>query len=122
MDGANAVGIYRNGKFYQVRSDHMGTPRLVTDNTNAPVWQWPYSAFGNNRTRGVLTATTTSSGQATLRATKAPVAVNLRFPGQYFDEELSRAFQSDRKRSIDRVPVLGLCVAWMNLPRRPVSN
>jgi RHS repeat-associated protein len=94
VDGSNAipVGIYRNGKLYQVHSDHLGTPRLVTDNTNAPVWQWPYSAFGNNRTTGVLSATTTSSGQMTLRATKAPVAVNLRFPGQYWDDESNLSY------------------------------
>jgi RHS repeat-associated protein len=94
VEGANAipVGIYRNGKFYQVHSDHLGTPRLVTDNTNAPVWQWPYSAFGNNRPTGVLAGTTTSTGATTLKATKAPVAVNLRFPGQYFDEEASLSY------------------------------
>ena len=38
---AAAVGMFRNGKFFAVHSDHLGTPRLVTDNTNKPVWQWP---------------------------------------------------------------------------------
>jgi RHS repeat-associated protein len=90
------IGIYRNGKFYQVHSDHLGTPRLVTDSANQPVWQWPYSAFGNNRTTGVLSATTTSSGQVMLRATKAPVTVNLRFPGQYWDEESNLAYNLNR--------------------------
>ena len=95
MEGANAipVGIYRNGKFYQVHSDHLGTPRLVTDNTNAPVWQWPYSAFGNNRTTGVRWLRRRRAvEQVTLKATKAPVTVNLRFPGQYFDEESNLSY------------------------------
>jgi RHS repeat-associated protein len=34
----------------------------------------------------------TTSGATTLKATKAPVAVNLRFPGQYFDEEAKLSY------------------------------
>ena len=86
------IGLYKNGKFYQVHSDHLGTPRLITDNTNTPVWQWPYSAFGNNKTTGALAATTGSNGQVTLKGTKAPVEVNLRFPGQYFDDESNLSY------------------------------
>lgn len=86
------IGLYRNGKFYQVHSDHLGTPRLITDNTNTAVWQWPYSAFGNNKTTGALAATTGGNGQVTLKGTKVPVEVNLRFPGQYFDEESSLSY------------------------------
>ena len=48
------IGMYRNGKFYAVHADHLGTPRLITDSANQPVWQWPYSAFGSNPPTGIL--------------------------------------------------------------------
>jgi YD repeat-containing protein len=51
------VGIFRNGKFFAIHTDHLGTPRLMTNEDNKPVWQWPYSAFGNNKPTGVLKAT-----------------------------------------------------------------
>ena len=47
----------QDGKFYAIHTDHLGTPRLMTDAGNKPVWQWPYSAFGNNKPTGVLKAT-----------------------------------------------------------------
>ena len=88
---ATPVGMYRNSKFFAVHSDHLGTPRLVTNDTNTPIWQWPYSAFGNNKPTGVLKAKANPKGVLTnnpvlLRATNA-TEFNLRFPGQYADEE-----------------------------------
>nr|WP_231402517.1 RHS repeat-associated core domain-containing protein [Caenimonas aquaedulcis] len=80
------VGIYRSGGLYAVHSDHLGTPRLITDAQKAVVWQWPYSAFGSNRPIGVLAAST-GSGTAKLRGTSPTVEMNLRYPGQYFDSE-----------------------------------
>lgn len=90
--GAIPVGMYRNGKFFAIHTDHLGTPRLMTDSPNKPVWQWPYSAFGNNKPTGILKPTTSASGaftnQPNLLATSAPAAIlDLRFPGQMADEE-----------------------------------
>ena len=92
-DDGNAipVGMYRNGRFFAIHPDHLGTPRLMTNDQNKPVWQWPYSAFGNNKPTGVLKATPNPRAALTnqpvlLRATGA-VELNLRMPGQYFDEE-----------------------------------
>jgi RHS repeat-associated protein len=105
------IGLYKNGKFYQVHSDYLGTPRLVTDSTNTAVWQWPYSAFGNNKTTGALATTAGSNGQVTLKGTKAPVAVNLRFPGQYFDDESNlnynyfRSYQASQGRYSQPDPI-----------------
>ncbi|TWO70301.1 hypothetical protein FN976_15015 [Caenimonas sedimenti] len=85
------VGIYRNGKFFAIHPDHLGTPRLMTNEAKEVVWQWPYSAFGNNKPTGVLKATEKPKQAITnqpvlLKATNA-VELNLRFPGQYADEE-----------------------------------
>uniref|UniRef100_UPI0037838DBC RHS repeat-associated core domain-containing protein n=1 Tax=Caenimonas koreensis TaxID=367474 RepID=UPI0037838DBC len=92
QDGqALPVGMYRNGKFYAVHADHLGTPRLITDEANKPVWQWPYSAFGNNAPTGVLQATPNPkqaiTNQPVLLKASKPIEMNLRFPGQYFDAE-----------------------------------
>jgi RHS repeat-associated protein len=85
------IGMYRAGHFYSIHSDHIGTPRLITDEAKAVVWQWPYSAFGNNKPTGILAATTKPKQALTiqpvlLKAT-APVIMNMRMPGQYADSE-----------------------------------
>ena len=54
--GAIPVGLYRNEHLYAIHTDHLGTPRLITNEQNQPVWQWAYSAFGNNKPTGVLQA------------------------------------------------------------------
>jgi RHS repeat-associated protein len=86
------IGLYRNGRFYAVHPDHLGTPRLITNDANEPVWQWPYSAFGANKPTGILKATQKAKLAWTnepilLKATNPALTFNLRFPGQYFDEE-----------------------------------
>ena len=89
------VGIYKNGQLYAVHTDHLGTPRLITDGAKAPVWQWPYSAFGSNKPTGVLKAvsTMTAAGTATqLKATATAFDMNLRFRGQYWDGESNLAY------------------------------
>ncbi len=53
-----------------LHTDHLGTPRSATDPTGQVVWQWNSDAFGN---------TAPQSGDGS--------TINLRFPGQYFDQE-----------------------------------
>ncbi len=43
-DAGDAIPI----GLYKIFSAHLGTPRIITDETNTPVWQWPYSAFGES--------------------------------------------------------------------------
>jgi len=86
------VGLYRNGHFHAIHPDHLGTPRLITDDANKPVWQWPYSAFGANKPSGILKATPKPKQAWTnepvlLKATNPALTFNLRYPGQYFDDE-----------------------------------
>ena len=61
--------LSRKGKHYFYHNDNLGTPQVLTDSNGEIVWQASYDAFG-----------------------KARVAIdkvinNLRFPGQYFDQE-----------------------------------
>jgi RHS repeat-associated protein len=94
------VGMYRNGKLFAIHSDHLGTPRLMTDESKAVVWQWPYSAFGNNKPTGVLKAmvkpkSAVAAQAVQLEATPA-VEMNLRMPGQYFDVETGQLYNWNR--------------------------
>ena len=54
---------------YFIHADHLGTPRVVSDPAGTVVWKADYDTFG----------------KATL--TTNVYALNLRFPGQYFDAE-----------------------------------
>lgn len=61
--------------------DHQGTPRVGTDSTGASVWTWSYlgNAFGD------IAPTSTGS-----------LEVNLRMPGQYFDDETDLFYNWNR--------------------------
>ncbi|WP_422491555.1 RHS repeat domain-containing protein [Endozoicomonas sp. ALE010] len=55
--------------------DHLNTPRLATDENQTIVWRWQSDAFG----LGQAEEDPDEDGK--------PTVVNLRFPGQYFDQE-----------------------------------
>ena len=116
------IGLYKNNRFYAVHTDHLGTPRSVTDDTNRVVWQWAYSAFGDNKPTGILKATTNPKAAITnqpklLTATSPSFAVNLRFPGQYWDDEsklsynINRNYQPNQGRYTQPDPI-GLEGGW----------
>ena len=66
---------FRNGasqsssEIYAIHADHLGTPRSMTNYAKKEVWRANYDAFGASR---ILLN---------------EIELNLRFPGQYFDEE-----------------------------------
>ena len=69
--GAGSGGVT---SMYFIDADHLNTPRLVEDLSQQPVWKWEAAeAFGDSVPNGV-----SSSGTFVL---------NMRFPGQYFDQE-----------------------------------
>jgi len=82
------AAIVNNTDFYAVHADHLNTPRRLTDPYGQPVWQWAYSAFGEEK------PTLAKNRFANLETTPNPgvtnavnIKFNLRYPGQYFDEE-----------------------------------
>jgi RHS repeat-associated protein len=98
------VGLFRSNRFYAVHADHLNTPRLINDDSNKAVWQWPYSAFGDNPPVGILKATTNPANaytqdpasNARLQATGAAITYNMRFAGQYADSETGLFFNGFR--------------------------
>ncbi|MGA9827819.1 MAG: RHS repeat-associated core domain-containing protein, partial [Rhodanobacteraceae bacterium] len=70
------IALVRNGTIYYVHSDQLGTPRAVTAAGSAtPVWTWSFTGnpFGEQQPTGTF-------------------RMNLRFPGQYFDQESGLAY------------------------------
>lgn len=68
---ADAVRFLRraaNETLTYLHTDHLGTPRIASDENATSVWSWDGDAFGIG----------TPTGTAT---------INLRFPGQYYDHE-----------------------------------
>jgi RHS repeat-associated protein len=71
-----------------VHSDHLNAPRKLTNADGQAVWQWGYSAFGEDKptlakNRFANLETTPNPGTTSI----SEVKFNLRYPGQYADEE-----------------------------------
>ena len=64
----DAQGAIASSVPFYLHSDHLNTPRMATNQTQQNVWQWQSDAFGVGQANGSL-------------------VMNLRFPGQYFDQE-----------------------------------
>ncbi|HEX7864168.1 MAG TPA: RHS repeat-associated core domain-containing protein, partial [Variovorax sp.] len=87
-NGPMPIAAVINGSTYAIHSDHLNTPRKLTNADGQAVWQWGYSAFGEDkpttaRNRFANTETTPSPGTTNI----AEVRFNLRYPGQYSDDE-----------------------------------
>jgi RHS repeat-associated protein len=70
--------VVRDDEVYYVESDHLGTPRAVIDPyRNLAIWSWDFidNPFGE------VAANEDPDGDAQL------FMFNLRYPGQYFDQE-----------------------------------
>jgi len=65
---------------YYIQTDHLDTPRVVTDSNNQEVWRWEGEPFGN-------TVPDEDPGK-----TGKKFVLNLRFPGQTYDVETGRHY------------------------------
>lgn len=65
-------------KVYYLQNDHLGTPKAVTDSSDRVVWRNEGEPFGNT----LPDEDPDGDGKA--------FTLNLRFPGQYYDQETQR--------------------------------
>ncbi|WP_082836524.1 RHS repeat-associated core domain-containing protein [Acidovorax sp. GW101-3H11] len=87
-NGPMPIAAVVNGQTYAVHSDHLNTPRKLTQANGQAVWQWAYSAFGDEQPTTAAKRFTSEMTNPTTGATSTPdVTFNLRYPGQYFDKE-----------------------------------
>ncbi len=77
-----------DSRLYAIHTDHLGTPRRLTQADGQAAWQWAYSAYGDEApTLGAKRFTNETTNPTTGSTNIAPVRFNLRYPGQYFDAE-----------------------------------
>jgi RHS repeat-associated protein len=107
---ANGSGI----SIYYIHTDHLGTPRKITDpSTNTVVWRWDPDTFGS-----VVPSITT-------------IPYNLRFPGQYYQAETGlmynyfRDYDPQTGRYIESDPIGLYGGSWSTYSytnNNPISN
>jgi RHS repeat-associated protein len=111
------VAAMINGVPYAVHADHLLTPRMLTGGAGQAVWQWEYSAFGDEP----ATVPTRAAGN--------DVVFNLRYPGQYFDAESElhynyfRSYDARTGNYLQSDPI-GLAGGWNRyayVKRNPMS-
>lgn len=71
--GPMPVAAVIGGVHYAVHSDHLNTPRRLSDASGQAKWQWAYSGFGE------------VAAQSLPASSQAPLPYNLRYPGQVDD-------------------------------------
>ncbi|MDR2877018.1 MAG: hypothetical protein LBV36_03120 [Chromatiales bacterium] len=69
------VGVLKGSAIYYVHTDHLNTPRVITTTTGTIVWRWDSDPFG----------TTAANDDPDMDSVS--FSYNLRFPGQYYDQE-----------------------------------
>ena len=69
------VALLKKKTLYHIHSDHLGTPQQITDSKGKTVWQAGYSPFG----KASINPDPDNDGKA--------ITLNLRFAGQYEDQE-----------------------------------
>ena len=98
--GPMPVAAIYGTKHYAIQSDHLNTPRRLIQSDGQVAWQWAYSAFGDEQptiasNRFANVALNQSFGTTSVAA----VTFNLRYPGQYFDQESGLHYNYHRSYS-----------------------
>jgi RHS repeat-associated protein len=87
-------------KHYAIQSDHLNTPRRLIQSDGQVAWQWAYSAFGDEKPTIAKNRFANTELNQSFGTTSVPaVTFNLRYPGQYFDQESNLHYNYHRSYS-----------------------
>ncbi|MDZ7862289.1 RHS repeat-associated core domain-containing protein [Acidovorax sp.] len=102
-NGPMPIAAIVNGVAYAVHSDHLNTPRKLTQPDGQVAWQWAYTAFGDEQpTLGAKRFTNETTSPTTGSTSIPEVTFNLRYPGQYYDKESNLHYNYFRSYSAER--------------------
>uniref|UniRef100_UPI001E4A35E3 RHS repeat domain-containing protein n=1 Tax=Simplicispira lacusdiani TaxID=2213010 RepID=UPI001E4A35E3 len=88
QSGPIPIAAEIDGRLYAIHTDHLGTPRRLTQADGQAAWQWAYTPYGDEApTLGAQRFTNEMTNPTTGATNIPPVRFNLRYPGQYFDAE-----------------------------------
>ena len=116
-NGPMPIAAVINGQIYAVHSDHLNTPRRLTQADGQVAWQWPYSAFGEVPPSTGKTRFISEKLHPPIIASAAGVRFDLRYPGQVADEETGlfynhyRSYDPEQGRYVQADPI-GLEGGW----------
>jgi RHS repeat-associated protein len=116
--GPMPVAAIYGTKHYAIQSDHLNTPRRLIQSDGQVAWQWAYSAFGEEKPTIAKNRFANADLNQSFGSTTVPaVTFNLRYPGQYFDQESNlhynyhRSYSSTTGRYTQADPI-GLDGGW----------
>jgi RHS repeat-associated protein len=116
--GPMPVAAIYGTKHYAIQSDHLNTPRRLIQSDGQVAWQWAYSAFGEEKPTTAKTRFANADLNQSFGTTAVPaVTFNLRYPGQYFDQESNLHYNYHRSYSATvggytQVDPIGLQGGW----------
>lgn len=95
VGGPMPVAAQINGRLYAIESDHLNTPRRLTNTQGQVAWQWLITGFGE------VPPTLGAEGYAINgvyngKVYSEAVSFNLRYPGQQWDEEAGLSYNLNR--------------------------
>ena len=102
------------GEVFYIHADQIGTPKEVTDSSGNLVWRAEHKAWGRASVSYPKVPMTVVEGNAVRvvwEEQAEPVELNIRFQGQWFDEEtglhynLFRYYDSDVGRFVSQDPI-----------------
>ena len=116
--GPMPVAAIYGTKHYAIQSDYLNTPRRLIQSDGQVAWQWAYSAFGEEKPTIAKTRFVNPDLNQSFGMTGVPaVTFNLRYPGQYFDQETGLHYNYHRSYSAatgryTQADPIGLAGGW----------
>ena len=95
--GPMPIAMQIGNELLAVHTDHLNTPRRLTDSNGQPAWQWPTSGFGEVEPSTPATGWIRPRlGDAGEIPNTTQISFDLRYPGQQYDKETGLYYNHHR--------------------------